>query len=313
MKKEGHLGRMVGSFSSYPDSDMRRKSVGKYLTTYGSFTPVTLSIFVFHVRHGGDNVYVFIRESVLSCPVHHETLVPGIRAKGVVDAIRIRDVQNRPVLAPMRYRGQDPIEESHSAHIAVLHRYGYKPASAPSQLSLFNGGAKVYEHPCGYKVHLWSKKHPSGTVHGWKFIHGADDQRWNADGVSASALQAHLNKLKADRGEDSLEPLPGQEPERLVRWVESDQPLVNLGHGVQFLHDELQRKPVAFLEGFDWKHRPGSPATVRLLKICPTSITANHWSEIIQSTREAVLVFLSNEGKPKWSFRHGPIHIIVNG
>jgi hypothetical protein len=101
---------------------------------------------------------------------------------------------------------------------------------------------------------------------------------------------------------------------RLVRWVESDKRLDDLGHGVQFLHDELQcEHVVAFLEGFQWSRRRGSPATVRLLSICPTSITADHWSEIIQSTREAVLVFLSNEGNLMCSFRHGPIRIIING
>lgn len=96
-----------------------------------------------------------------------------------------------------------------------------------------------------------------------------------------------------------------------VHWVESDKPLVDLGHGVQFLHDELQREYViAFLEGFDW--RRGSSATVRLFGGCPTSITADHWSEILESTRNAVLAFLSNEGNLNYAFRHGPIHIIIN-
>lgn len=98
---------------------------------------------------------------------------------------------------------------------------------------------------------------------------------------------------------------------RRVRWVESDHP--DNGHGVLFMHDELQRTDecVAFLEGFGW--RDGGSATVRLLAICPPGITANHWSEMIQSAREAVLVFLSSEGKQKWDFRHGSIHIDFNG
>jgi hypothetical protein len=49
---------------------------------------------------------------------------------------------------------------------------------------------------------------------------------------------------------------------------------------------------------------------LRLLSIRPPSITPDHWSEIIESTRKAVLVFLSNEGNFKASFRHGPIHVI---
>jgi hypothetical protein len=57
----------------------------------------------------------------------------------------------------------------------------------------------------------------------------------------------------------------------------------------------------------------GSSATVKLLGIRPTSITADHWVKIIESTREAVLAFLSNEENLKWSFRHGPIHVLING
>ena len=135
--------------------------------------------------------------------------------------------------------------------------------------------------------------------------------------LSAGKKAARTRKLRAAGRQAGktrrLRVAARQEPERLVRWIESDEPLDSLGHGVQFLHDELQRKhAVAFLGGFDWLHRRGSSATVRLLRIRPTSITADHWSEIIESTREAVLVFLSNEGNLKWSFRHGPIHIIIN-
>ena len=106
---------------------------------------------------------------------------------------------------------------------------------------------------------------------------------------------------------------------RVVHWVESDK-LDNLGHGVQFLHDELQddspdqilsHHPVAFLEGFNW--RDGRSATVRLLGSHPSFITADHWPEIIESTREAVIVFLSNEANLNCAFRHGPIHILING
>ena len=102
---------------------------------------------------------------------------------------------------------------------------------------------------------------------------------------------------------------------RVVHWVESDK-LDNLGHGVQFFHDELQvdgpeHPPVAFLEGFNW--RGGSSATVRLLGSHPSFITADHWPQIIERTREAVLVFLSNEANLNYAFRHGPIHILING
>jgi hypothetical protein len=100
---------------------------------------------------------------------------------------------------------------------------------------------------------------------------------------------------------------------RLVRWVESDERLNHLGHGVQFLHDEVQRQPVAFLENFDWLQKNGgSPPTVVLPGSCPTSITAARWAEIIQNTREAVLVFLSDDANLNWSFRHGSVRIIAN-
>jgi hypothetical protein len=100
---------------------------------------------------------------------------------------------------------------------------------------------------------------------------------------------------------------------RRVRWIASDEPLDNLGHGVQFLHDELcqPEQVVAFLEGFGW--RGGGSATVRILGIRPSFITPNRWSEIIESTREGVLAFLSDEGNLNHAFRHGPIEILING
>lgn len=55
--------------------------------------------------------------------------------------------------------------------------------------------------------------------------------------------------------------------------------LDNLGHGVQFFHDEAERA-VAFLEGFNWLHRPGSAATVRLLRSCPTSTSADRANHV---------------------------------
>jgi hypothetical protein len=107
---------------------------------------------------------------------------------------------------------------------------------------------------------------------------------------------------------------------RRIHWVIESDRLDNLGHGVQFLHDELQHEnpnelrsqhAVAFLEGFNW--RGGSSATVRLLGSHPTFIAAEHWAEIIESTREAVLVFLPDEANLNYAFSHGPIHIIING
>ena len=101
---------------------------------------------------------------------------------------------------------------------------------------------------------------------------------------------------------------------QVIRWVESGKCLGPLGHGVQFLHGAVRRKRVvAFLEGFEWLHRPGSRATVRILSIRPSSIAANRWAEIIRSVREAVPVFLSDDDNLACSFRHGPRHILING
>jgi hypothetical protein len=75
--------------------------------------------------------------------------------------------------------------------------------------------------------------------------------------------------------------LSKEAPKTEVRWVECGE-LDDLGHGVQFLHDELPRehrqRAVAFLEGFGFLQRRGSNrATVRLMTKCPSSITADHW------------------------------------
>ena len=68
-------------------------------------------------------------------------------------------------------------------------------------------------------------------------------------------------------------PLVGRETAKTeVRWVECDK-LDDLGHGVQFLHDELRsehgQSAVAFLEGFGWLQSwGGNPATARLMAKC---------------------------------------------
>ena len=70
---------------------------------------------------------------------------------------------------------------------------------------------------------------------------------------------------------------------QVIRWVKGGECLGSFGHGVQFMHGGVRRKRVvAFLEGFDWLHRPGSRATVRILSIRPRSIAADRWAEIIR-------------------------------
>jgi hypothetical protein len=116
---------------------------------------------------------------------------------------------------------------------------------------------------------------------------------------------------------DSNENLPrvaGAAVPQEIRWVESGARFSNFGHGVQFFHGARRRAcVVAFLCGFEWLHRPGSPATVRLLSIRPRSIPANQWAGIIRSVREAVPVFLEAENNLDCSFRYGPIRILING
>jgi hypothetical protein len=113
---------------------------------------------------------------------------------------------------------------------------------------------------------------------------------------------------------------------RRVRWVEYDRLESGSGHGVEFLYSENEQEfVVAFLEGFDWRN--GRPATVSLAKARPTLIAEKSWSEIIAIARQAVGVFLSDESNldrslgvlhyedsnPDHLFRHGPIHIWING
>ncbi len=149
----------------------------------------------------------------------------------------------------------------------------------------------------------------------WEMIEGSLDRRGRYGRKSstrsgAGKKTARTRKLRAT----------GQAGRtRRIHWVVESDELDNLGHGVQFLHDELQREkpdelrskyPVAFLEGFNW--REGSSETVRLLGSRPSFVTADHWPEIIESAREAVLAFLSNEGEVNWQFRHGQVYVLAN-
>lgn len=149
----------------------------------------------------------------------------------------------------------------------------------------------------------------------YDFIHAAGTTKSGNPRAGTPHRASHSSGL-ADLAKDLVPTII--EERRTIHWVESDE-LDNLGHGVQFLHDELQREkpeqlrsqyPVAFLEGFNW--RGGGSATVRLLGSHPSFITADHWPEIIESVRKAVLAFLSNESEDNWQFRHGPVYVLAN-
>lgn len=107
-----------------------------------------------------------------------------------------------------------------------------------------------------------------------------------------------------------------------IDWIESDEPLTHLGHGVEFHHDDLSRdQAVGFIDGFEGWYRSGGRAKVRILRTCPNpSIGLDRWAEITRSIRDAVFAILVDKAKMK-TFRHnpsdpvgtyGPIYILVN-
>jgi hypothetical protein len=112
--------------------------------------------------------------------------------------------------------------------------------------------------------------------------------------------------------EDGMDAIDSEKT-RDLRWVEDGRlDRSRLGHGVIFLYSENEHEfLVAFLEGFGWRN--GGPATVRLATACPMLIAEENWPGIIASTRQAVGVFLSDDSNLDFSFRHGPIHIDING
>jgi hypothetical protein len=79
-----------------------------------------------------------------------------------------------------------------------------------------------------------------------------------------------------------------------ITWVESDEPLVSPGHGVDFFHEDLRdNEIVASIGGFEGWYHEGGQAKVRFLRTCPDpSIDSGHWAEIVRSTRDALLNIL---------------------
>jgi hypothetical protein len=140
-----------------------------------------------------------------------------------------------------------------------------------------------------------------------------------ADRSAAAKKAARTKKLRAPgrkAAETKKRRAAAREKARPIRWLDTEaQGMRAVGHGVEFLHLELESAesgPIAFLEGFEW--RGGGPATVRVRQVCPGPIRPNHWLKILDETREAVLMFLSDESNLlDISFRHGPIRIHVNG
>jgi hypothetical protein len=84
--------------------------------------------------------------------------------------------------------------------------------------------------------------------------------------------------------------------------------LTNLAHGVEFRHLKA-RRIVAFIVGFDWKHHPGSKATVQILKSAD-GVEGMPSSAILRETREAVELFFARGGDSR--FRHGSVRVWFN-
>ena len=131
------------------------------------------------------------------------------------------------------------------------------------------------------------------------------------DGAVAAAKKAGFTRKRKTpvKGITEEETVSG----RLVQWLETKESLDGRGHGVVFLHREWPSHAVAFLEDFSWlRPHPSKVVTVKIAGAPPASIAANNWSKIIQSTRAAVVAFLSNETHLDPSFVHGPVRIGIN-
>ena len=52
-----------------------------------------------------------------------------------------------------------------------------------------------------------------------------------------------------------------------IRWVEVVELRKWAGHGVELWSRFVPQCPVAFIDGYDWYHETGAPATVKILKL----------------------------------------------
>ena len=89
--------------------------------------------------------------------------------------------------------------------------------------------------------------------------------------------------------------VPGTTPIPVV-WVDIDED-VPRGHGIEFRHRASQRTVVAFADGYDWLHKPGTPAKVEVLKSPPQGLSTEQWTEIVAQTKVAVAEFFSGARK----------------
>lgn len=88
-----------------------------------------------------------------------------------------------------------------------------------------------------------------------------------------------------------------------IQWLDpgADSWKRGRGHGVQFHHGAFPQYVIAFLVGYDWRHRPGSPATVEIRNECPEDSMKDRWPEILDDVRAAVEEFLRQGGSKEGS------------
>ena len=107
-----------------------------------------------------------------------------------------------------------------------------------------------------------------------------------------------------------------------IDWIESDESLTQLGHGVEFHDDDLSRdEAVGVIDGSGGWYHPVGRAKVRILRTSPKPLDRfRHWAEITRGIREAVFALLVDHAKIL-TFRkspndsvgiHGRIYIAVN-
>jgi hypothetical protein len=96
-----------------------------------------------------------------------------------------------------------------------------------------------------------------------------------------------------------------------IQWVENSSLDKVYGHGVEFHHEAVPHRVIAFIVGFDWLHRPGSPATVEVANDPPPDLASgSSWAEIVNSVREGVALFLEQGGSSK--FKHRGVRVWFN-
>ena len=110
-----------------------------------------------------------------------------------------------------------------------------------------------------------------------------------------------------------------KDAEQRISWVEVDD-FDNIGHGVGFWHEEVWSSSdtgrdaealIAFIPDFSWMH--GGKAVVQILQKQPTFVTMDSWLKIKQTTKDAIVTFLSGQDRVDGSFRYGPVIVRFNG